>query len=150
MDWTYKEKVVNCHDDLLLLCEENPFGFIYCIHYVDGTVYYGKKNLHKKVTLPALKSGEQRPGSERKGKNIKGKRVYFDVVTKESDWLVYEGSSDKTEGLEILSKEILLVAYSKRELTYQEAKCLFWEEAIENKNCHNANILKLFFRDNIK
>ena len=150
MAWTYKGKNIESYDDLLPECSNTPFGFIYKINYVDGTHYFGKKNLFKKITLAALKSGEQRPNSERKGKNIKGKRVYFDVVTKESDWLIYEGSSEKTEKLEIHSKEILLVAYSKRELTYQEAKCLFWEEAIEDALCHNANILKLFFRDNVK
>lgn len=150
MVWLYKEKEITSYKCLLEECDGEPFGFIYRINYSDGTFYYGKKNLHKKVTLPALKSGEQRPNSERKGKNIKGKRVYFDIVTKESDWLTYEGSSEKTKSLEIVSKEILVFAYSKRELTYQEAKCLFWEEAIEHENCHNHNILNLFFKDNLK
>ena len=144
--WIYNGSEVTALGEL----PKDSYGFIYKINYSDGTCYYGKKNLYKKVTLAALKSGEQRPNSERKGRNIKGKRVYFDILTKESDWLEYSGSSEKTEGLEIVSKEILLVAYSKRELTYQEAKCLFWEEAIENELCHNANILKLFFRDNLK
>ena len=148
--WIYNGEEVISLPDLLSRCGDSASGFIYRIDYVDGTFYFGKKNLYKKSTLPALKSGEQRPNSERKGKNVKGKRVYFDIVKKESDWLIYEGSSEKTAELEILSKEILLVAFSKRELTYQEAKCLFWEEAIEDIFCHNANILKLFFRDNLK
>lgn len=146
MSWIYEEKSITKLREL----PEGSFGFVYKITYSDNTYYFGKKNLRKKVTLPALKSGEQRPGSERKGKNVGGKRAHFDVVTKESDWVDYAGSSENTTGLEIASKEILLIAYSKRELTYQEAKCLFWEEAIEDELCHNANILKLFFRDNLK
>jgi hypothetical protein len=149
--WLYKyDYEIKSHAQLILNSNYFIFGFIYKITYTNGTHYFGKKNVYKKVRLPALKSGEQRPNSERIGKNVKGKRVYFDVQTKETDWLTYTGSSEKTEGLEILNKQILALAESKRELTYLEAKCLFWEGAIEDPDCHNINILNLFFKDNLK
>jgi hypothetical protein len=149
--WTYQYDIeISNYDQLRSNSDYFVFGFIYKITYTDGTHYFGKKNIFKKVKLPELKSGEQRPNSQRVGKNVKGKRVYFDVLTKETDWLTYTGSSEKTEGLEILNKQILALAESKRELTYLEAKCLFWENAIEDPDCHNSSILNLFFRDNLK
>lgn len=148
--WLYNDKEVVPKDVLSTDSVGTPYGFVYRINYIDGTFYLGKKNFYKNTTLPALKSGEQRPNSERKGKNIKGKRVYFDIVTKESDWETYEGSSENTKELEVAYKEILQVAYSKRELTYLEVKLLFWEEALEDENCHNISILKLFFRENLR
>jgi hypothetical protein len=150
MVWEYKTKTISSRADLLPDCTDAVYGFIYKITYKDNSYYFGKKNFYTYKTLPALLSGDQRPDSKRIGKNVKGKRKYFDVVKKESNWLIYEGSSEKTKKLKVQKKEILQLAYSKRELTYLEAKCLFWEEAIEDPNCHNSNILKLFFRDNIK
>ena len=124
-------------------------GFVYVIIYEDETFYIGKKDLYKKVTLPALKSGEKRVNSIRVGKNKAGRRVFFDELQKESDWLTYEGSSEVTKDLVIKSKLILEIAYSKRELTYLEVKRLFVEEALEDDRCHNLCILNNFFKGNI-
>lgn len=143
--WEYKNKSITNLSEL----PEGIFGFVYKITYTDNTYYFGMKSITRKVALPALKSGEQRLNSERKGKNVKGKRAYFDVVTKESDWLSYAGSSESTEGLEVSSKEILMVTYSKRELTYREVSCLFHFDVLEDENCHNSNILGRFFAGNI-
>ena len=127
---------------------DNPYGFIYKITYEDGTYYYGKKNFYSTVRLPALKSGKQRPNSNRIGKNKNGKRVYFDEVQKESNWKKYTGSNDID--LPISKREILTFASSKRNLTYLEVKYLFKLDALEDSNCHNQNINGMWFKGNLK
>ena len=124
------------------------YGFIYCITYEDGKHYYGKKNFFNSVKLPALKSGIQRPNSERIAKNVKGKRKYFDILQKESDWKTYEGSNNYNSP--VVQKEILAFAKSKRELTYLEEKCLFQMEALEDDMCVNSCIGNRYFKGNIE
>ena len=125
------------------------YGFIYLITYTDGTRYVGKKDFYSYQTLPALKSGIQRPDSERIGKNRNGKRVYFDKVKKESKWQSYTGSSKLTKGKKILTKEIIDIAPTKRNLTYLEVKYLFHFNALEDSSYMNDNILGKFYKDNL-
>ena len=143
-----KDNVVASLEDV----PEGAIGFIYLLKYTDGTYYIGKKDLYKKATLPSLKSGEQRPNSTRVGRNVSGKRMYFDIVTKESDWLTYKSSCKEVQNLEIEERFILTFAYSKRELTYLEVKYLFVYVVLEDEYniYHNANILNKFFKGNIK
>ena len=142
MEWVYKGKIVT---DL----SDEVFGFVYCITYTDGTKYIGKKQVISEVTLPALKSGVQRPNSRRIGKNKNGKRVHYDVVTKPMKWRDYEGSTQFSEGKTIADKEMLEVAHSKRYLTYLEAKYQFSLGVLEDETYLNSNILGRFY-DNIK
>lgn len=137
--WIYQGKVL---EDL----PEHAYGFVYEITYTTGQKYIGKKNCFAKSTLPALKTGIPRPGSERKGKNKDGKRIYVDIVTKESPWREYEGSSKNTTDLTIAAKEILEFAPTGRSLTYLEAQHLFCKEAIISPNYLNDNILGKFHR----
>ena len=120
-------------------------GFIYLITYTDGTKYIGKKNFFSKSTLPALKSGEQRPNSQRIGKNVGGKRKYFDIVYKENNWRKYTGSSKLTAGKEILKREILDICMTKRRLTYLEVYYLMIYKVLESDEYLNDNILGKFF-----
>lgn len=128
---------------------EDKEGFIYLIEFTNGKRYIGKKNFYVTKTLPALKSGKRRDNSDRIGKNINGKRVYFDVIKKESDWRKYIGSSKHIDGLTVKRRTILEIAHSKRYLTYLEAKYLFTYEVLETEEYLNDNILGSFF-DNIK
>ncbi len=125
---------------------DSTHGFIYLIEYEDGTAYIGKKNFYKTVTLPAFKSGKQRPNSTRIGRNKNGKRVYFDVLQRESDWLTYEGSLDKSNLPSIKCKWVLAYAKDKRELTYLETKYLFCYEVLESTEYRNENILGKFYK----
>lgn len=139
MNWKYSGEIVT-------EVPTNAIGFIYRLYFIDGTMYVGKKDIYSYITLPALKSGEQRPNSERKGKNKNGKRIYVDVVKKESNWQDYEGSSKETEGLILKYKEILEWAPSKRSLTYLEVKHQFKLDVLENDKYINQNINGKFFR----
>ena len=121
MKWNYQNKEVNSASDL----PEDVMGFVYVIEYSNGTYYFGQKNMFKSMTLNALKNGETREGARR------------------------VGSSEVTKDLVISDKIIMTVAYNKRQLTYLEAKTLFNEEALEDEQCHNLNILGKFFKGNI-
>jgi len=141
----------NYNDEPFTKLPEGVFGFIYIISYTDGTHYLGKKQAISEVALPALKNGAIRPeATHRIGRNIKGKRVQFDVILKETSWKKYCGSSKLTGDKTIEYKTILQLAYSKRELTYLENKYLFLYEAIERDDFINENIMGRFFRDNLK
>jgi len=126
------------------------YGFIYLLTTTCSKKYIGMKVFHNKVTLPALKNGTIREGAERVGKNVKGKRTYFDVLYKPSDWKTYESSCKELEDYEIASKEIIQMAESKRELNYLEVKHLFIAEAIEDDNFLNGNISGRWFRGNLR
>ena len=143
MDWWDTGKPVHELPD-------DTYGFVYCINFTDGTYYIGKKKCITETTLPLLKSGERRPNSVLKGKNIGGKRVYKEIVTKESKWKDYESSSEFTSDLTIKSKVILCFCPSKRNLTYSEVSYQFKLDAIESPKCRNVCINNQFFRDNIK
>ena len=143
MNWLYEGK-------LYTELTQGVYGFIYKITVIesDGTYkfYIGKKDCFKKLTLPALKSGEIRKGAERVGKNKNGKRVYFDILKKESNWQDYESSSDEVGNRVVIKKEILELAPTKRSLTYLEIKHQFLHNVLEDDNYLNKNINNMFFK----
>lgn len=143
MNWIYNNQPIRSINDLPI----NAFGFIYMLVYDTDKAYIGQKQLYSYKTLPALKNGSQRPNSERIGKNKNGKRIYFDKIQKESNWKSYISSSkDIPSEANIVSKYILDIAYSKRELTYLETKLLFQYEVLESDNYYNLNILGKFYK----
>ena len=139
MDWTYCNKLVTKVPD-------NAIGFVYRITLSTGHQYIGKKNCFKKLKLPALKNGTIREGAERIGKNKDGKRVYFDILTRETDWKEYTSSSDILDPELITHKTILEWAPTTRSLTYLETKYLFTNSVLEDENYLNRNILNKFFK----
>jgi hypothetical protein len=147
MEWIHRcEEVKELPEDI--------FGFIYLLTYIkDSKLYYyiGKKQTHSYTTKPVLKSGKKRPNAiSRFGKNVRGKRKYYETVKKENDWRDYEGSADIPEEYVLLSKTILKYCYSKRSLTYYEVKYQFMFNVLEREECLNNNILGSFFRDCIE
>jgi hypothetical protein len=142
MDWFYQNKPV---EELPL----NSYGFVYKLHLAGGLFYVGKKNCLKKTTLPALKSGLTRPGAERIGKNKDGKRVYFDIVTKASDWREYESSSDDISDHIIIYKEILEFLPTKRSLTYKEEWWQFNLNILEDDSYINKQIGNRYYRNKL-
>lgn len=142
MNWTYKgEEVTEAPEEYL--------GFIYEIWYEDGTRYIGKKNMWSEKRLPPLRNGKIREGAKRSYKQGKGRREYYDLVKKETNWKKYKGSSKNSIGKVVKQKEILAFAKSKRYLTYLEVKYLFIQDALEDPDYLNDNILGKFY-DNIK
>ena len=137
MKWLYKNKEINEISDL----PKNAFGFVYqTTHLPTNKKYIGKKslmyNLKKKLGKKekALWEGKGRP-------------PVYKRVLKESDWKTYYGSHSfiKEANEEDLKREILEIAYHKKELTYLECKYQFTLGVLESRSYLNDNILGKFF-----
>ena len=137
MKWLYKNKEINEISDL----PKNAFGFVYqTTHLPTNKKYIGKKsliyNLKKKLGKKekALWEGKGRP-------------PVYKRVLKESDWKKYYGSHSfiKEANEEDLKREILEIAYHKKELTYLECKYQFTLGVLESRSYLNDNILGKFF-----
>ena len=137
MNWLYKGSEINEISDL----PNNAFGFVYqTTHLPTNKKYIGKKslmyNLKKKLGKKekALWEGKGRP-------------PVYKRVLKESDWKNYYGSHGfiKEANEEDLKREILEIAYHKKELTYLECKYQFTLGVLESRSYLNDNILGKFF-----
>ena len=124
-EWTYNGNNFTS-DDI-----DNWFGFVYIIKNLDKDKFYiGQKQFWSTIKRPPLK-----------GK--KKKRI----VTKESDWKSYTGSS-KQLNEDILSgdriqKTILKLCSSKSSLTYNELKYQLSMDCLElfhDDKCYNGII----------
>jgi hypothetical protein len=103
-----------------------PVGFVYQISCPSTSEYYiGKKSFW----------------SKRKGKKLC-----------ESDWKEYCSSSKelkqrvREEGFSKWVFEVLLICFSKRDLTYQEVKLQFERNVLEDDMSLNRNIMGRFFK----
>ena len=144
MNWIYKKEEIEDFSQF----PNNTFGFIYKItHTPSGKSYIGKKVLYhnKKVKL-TKKDLELYEG-------VVGRRPAYKLIITESDWKKYWGSNKpllelkKTEPLTDFKREILLLAPSKKLLTYYEAQVLFVYRVLEEPDLYfNDNILGKFFR----
>ena len=137
MQWYYQNKLIQEINDL----PEGTFGFIYqTTHLPTNKKYIGKKsliyNLKKKLGKKekALWEGKGRP-------------PVYKRVLKESDWKTYYGSHSfiKDANEEDLTREIIHIAYHKKELTYLECKYQFTLGVLESRSYLNDNILGKFF-----
>ena len=77
----------------------------------------------------------------------KGRHPVYKRVLKESDWKNYYGSHSfiKEANEKDLKREILEIAYHKKELTYLECKYQFTLGVLESRSYLNDNILGKFF-----
>ena len=137
MKWLYKNKEINEISDL----PNNAFGFVYqTTHLPTNKKYIGKKslmyNLKKKLGKKEKLLWEG-----------KGRPPVYKRVLKESDWKKYYGSHSfiKEANEEDLKREILEIAYHKKELTYLECKYQFTLGVLESRSYLNDNILGKFF-----
>ena len=137
MKWLYKNKEINEISDL----PNNAFGFVYqTTHLPTNKKYIGKKsliyNLKKKLGKKEQLLWEG-----------KGRPPVYKRVLKESDWKNYYGSHSfiKEANEEDLKREILEIAYHKKELTYLECKYQFTLGVLESRSYLNDNILGKFF-----
>ena len=147
MDWIVKD--CNNGDYPLTTVPKDMYGFIYVLVFESGKHYIGKKTFWSTKTLPSLKNGTVRPKAERIGKNVNGKRKYFDVVKSESNWKPYTSSAkDIPKEDKLVGKYILKFAHKKQLLSYLEDKELFAVDACANPMYYNKNISGRYY-DNI-
>ena len=127
---------------------KNTFGFVYRInHLPTDKSYIGKKVLyHNRKTKLDKKELVQYEG-------LVGRKPVYKMVTKESNWEKYYGSNKsllelvKTEPKENFKRDILILAPTKKLLTYQETKFLFVFRVLEEPEMYfNDNIQGKFFR----
>jgi len=120
-------------------------GFVYKItNNATGKFYIGKKileNKTKKLLTKKEQSEWTKPGRIPKKK----------IVTKESNWADYWGSCKplledvKTIGKDGFKREILIVCFNKKSLSYWETYHQF-EYKVLHVDSYNENVLGKYFR----
>jgi len=144
MNWLYKKQEI----ENISQFPNNTHGFIYKItHKISGKSYIGKKVLfHNKKVKLTKKDLELYEG-------VVGRRPSYKLAIAESDWQKYWGSNKlllellKTEPKENFTREILMLASSKKLLTYYETQALFIHRVLEEPDLYfNDNILGKFYR----
>jgi len=149
MSWNYKNgEIIN----EVTQFPDNTFGFVYRItHTPTGKSYIGKKVLvhNKKVKLTKKDLALY--------ENTKGRKPSYKRTSKESDWKTYWGSNKflleliKTEPNENFTRDIIIVAPTKKLLTYYETKYLFIYQVLEKSDeFFNDNILGKFFTKDLE
>lgn len=144
MNWIYKNEEVKSLGDF----PKETFGFVYQItHTPTGKKYIGKKVLYhnRKVKLGKKELKEY--------EGLIGRRPTYKIATKESNWKTYYGSNKplleiiKKEPIENFKREILILAPTKKLLTYYETQTLFVYRVLEESGGYfNDNILGKFFK----
>jgi len=147
--WFYCDKLMNpYHMGSLEDFPENCIGFVYLIkNNVNNKIYIGRKSLYsntnKKLTKKEI--------SEQTGP---GRKPTKKLVTKESNWKVYMGSSKelladvKEHGEDKFTREILHLCYSKKQLTFYEINYQMKYNVLE-VDSYNDNILGKFYRKDL-
>lgn len=161
--WIYEGTEITSHKDLHPDCTD----IVYCIEYVNGCKYIGKKTVRSTSTMPVLKT-KVREGAElitrhilrdsegkiitsKKDKKlaraagVKAKAEHFEKLVTDKPFLKYEGSLDKAEVPEIKCKEILYQCSTKKTATYIETHLLFEHNAIFSEKYLNKNIAGTHF-----
>jgi hypothetical protein len=142
--WLYQDKPVLTIDDM----PSNVYGFVYYVEFEDGSKYIGKKQLYSILSMKPKKDGTFREGTiMREYRNTgKGFRTPVDIVKKESNWKVYQGSAKKCKDKIVSYREILEYCYTALELTYAEVRMLFKYDILGDESYINDNISGTFYR----
>jgi len=121
-------------------------GYVYeTTHTPTGRKYIGRKAFfHNTTKKLGKKELAEIPVT-------RGKRPSKKSVVKESDWKTYYGSNAEVKSLpkDELTRMVLRLCKSKKELTYYETKYLFDYNVLENDMYMNDNILGKFYRKDL-
>lgn len=148
-NWRYKDQLITEISDM----PEGTYGFIYRVtHLPTKKKYIGKKVLFFKRNVKLGKKETEQLKEERKSQGIRGRVPGKKEVVKESDWKTYYGSEEeikklvKTSKPEDWTREILEFVPTKKLLTYYEIKHIFINNALEDPDFANRNILGKFYK----
>jgi hypothetical protein len=122
-------------------------GYIYMTTILDtGRKYIGKKNFFHNTNV---KLGKKELANL---PTARGKKPSKKKVTKESDWKIYYGSAQEIKDSvkqypkERITRTLIRLCKTKKELTYYECKYLFDYNVLEpNSGFINDNILGKFY-----
>ena len=149
LNWRYKDRLITEISDM----PEGTYGFIYKVtHLPTQQKYVGKKVLFFERNVKLGKKETEALKEERKAAGIGGRVPAKKKVVKESDWKTYYGSQEDIKKLVKASKpeewtrEILEFVPTKKLLTYYEIKHIFINDALENTDFLNDNILGKFYQ----
>ena len=147
--WRYKDQLITELSDM----PEGTYGFIYRVtHLPTKKKYIGKKVLFFERNVKLGKRELETLKEERKAAGIGGRVPQKKKVVKESDWKIYYGSQEEIKRLSKASKpedwtrEILDFVPTKKLLTYYEIKHIFINDALEDNDFLNDNILGKFYK----
>src|SRR5210317_301306 len=147
--WRYRDKLITEIEDM----PEGTYGFIYMVtHLPTKKKYIGKKVLYFERNVKLGKRALEALKEERKAAGIGGRVPAKKKVVKESDWKTYYGSQEdikklaRTSKPEDWSREILDFVPTKKLLTYYEIKHIFINDALEDPDFLNDNILGKFYQ----
>lgn len=149
VSWRFKDQLITEISDM----PEGTYGFIYRVtHLPTKKKYIGKKVLFFERNVKLGKRELQALKEERKAAGIGGRLPAKKKVVKESDWKEYYGSQEEIKKLVRYSKpedwtrEILDFVPTKKLLTYYEIKHIFINNALEDNDFLNDNILGKFYK----
>ncbi len=142
--WLYQDKEIKSIEDFGELL---PFGFIYRITNLENNKFYiGKKQLISKTNVKLGKKEKALLPTQR------GRAKSKKLVEKQSNWLSYWGSCKpllediKTLGDSKFKREIIMICYSKKMLTYWEAAFQIKEDVLLKDNNYNDTVFSHFYR----
>lgn len=141
-DWTTFIKNYTVNEDF----HESVIGFIYEITLENGKKYIGRKK---------IVSERKKHFGKKQLSTITDKRLKtYEIIKKPSDWLTYIGSNkqlqeDVRNGVRIMSREILMMCSTEKEMTYYETKMLFCNDVLISEDYYNDNIAGKFFRKDL-
>lgn len=148
-NWRYKDQLITEISDM----PEGTYGFIYrVIHLPTKKKYIGKKVLFFERNVKLGKRETEQLKEERRSQGIGGRVPTKKKVIKESDWKDYYGSQTEIKSLvrsskpEEWTREILEFVPTKKLLTYYEIKHIFINDALEDPDFLNGNILGKFYK----
>jgi hypothetical protein len=127
--WTFKDKPVDSHDDLLPECTD----FVYIITYFNDLKYIGKK---------AVRAVRKKPP-------LKGKKRVRRIMTN-LPFVNYKGSHEGADSMVPVSKEILFQCSARKAATYLEAELLFENYVLFDDTYINENISGTFFKNSLE
>lgn len=127
---------------------QGSIGFVYLItNTIKSKMYIGKKSLYSNINKKLTK----KEISEQTGP---GRKPTKKLVTKESTWKTYMGSSKellsdiKENGEDNFYREILQHCYNKKQLTYYEINYQMKYDILDIDS-YNDNILGKFYRKDL-
>ena len=140
--WVYNNKIINNINDF----ESGTFGYIYRItNLINGKEYIGKKQLESKTNVKLGKKEKAALPTQR------GRTPSKKLVVKESNWKEYWGSCKpllediKKLGPEKFKREILMLCYNKKMLTYWEVSYQIKEDVLL-RDTYNETILSHYYK----
>lgn len=157
--WIYNNKPIYKIQDLPKELQDS-YGFIYELTGSNGKKYIGMKQFfsHRSKVVSQKQVRLKGKSAFRRKKIKKGKKAgemqYYEMVSKETDWKTYYGSSDALKkdlknGV-TFTKEILELVPRKGLMLYKETCAILCSNALERDDYYNRHVLNKFYSNNLE